>query len=61
MNLLIVEDNASNQYLTNMLMEYWGYNSDIATNGKDAVELATELQPEVKMQMGQQIGLITSG
>ncbi len=29
--------------------------------GKDAVELATELQPETKLQMGQQIGSITSG
>ena len=28
--------------------------------GKDAVELAAELQPEAKMQMGQQIGTITS-
>ncbi len=28
--------------------------------GKDAVELITELQPEAKMQMGQQIGSITS-
>ncbi len=28
--------------------------------GKDAVELATELQPETKLQMGQQIGSIAS-
>ncbi len=28
--------------------------------GKDAVELAAELRPETKMQMGQQIGSITS-
>lgn len=28
--------------------------------GKDAVELATELQPDTKLQMGQQIGSITS-
>ncbi|MCP4128361.1 MAG: phosphatidylserine decarboxylase [Gammaproteobacteria bacterium] len=28
--------------------------------GKDAVELATELKPEAKMQMGQQIGTVTS-
>ncbi|MCP4374175.1 MAG: response regulator [Deltaproteobacteria bacterium] len=40
MNLLIVEDNPSNQFLINMLMEYWGYNTDIASNGREAVELA---------------------
>ncbi len=28
--------------------------------GKDAVELATELKPETKTQMGQQIGTVTS-
>jgi CheY-like chemotaxis protein len=41
MNLLIAEDDPSMQMLTNTLMEYWGYNSDSASNGKEAVELAT--------------------
>ncbi len=40
MNLLIAEDDPSNRIILFLLMEYWGYNSDIASNGKDIVKLA---------------------
>jgi len=40
MNLLIAEDDPSNRIILFLLMEYWGYNSDIASNGKEAVKLA---------------------
>ena len=40
MKILVAEDNHSNQVLIDVLMEHWGYESDIVSNGKDAVELA---------------------
>jgi len=40
MNLLFVEDNESSQELLGMLLESWGIDFDIASNGKEAVELA---------------------
>ncbi|MCJ7615977.1 MAG: response regulator [Desulfobacterales bacterium] len=40
MNLLIVEDDESTQTMLGMLLELWGFNFDIASNGKEAVELA---------------------
>ena len=40
MNLLIAEDDPSNRIILFLLMEYWGYNSDIVSNGKEAVILA---------------------
>jgi CheY-like chemotaxis protein len=40
MNLLIVEDNEATQRMLCMLLESWGFNFDLASNGKEAVELA---------------------
>jgi two-component system, sensor histidine kinase len=40
MNLLIAEDDPSNRLILFLLTEYWGYNSDIVSNGKEAVILA---------------------
>ena len=40
MNLLFVEDNESIQWLLGMLLESWGIDFDMASNGKEAVELA---------------------
>jgi len=40
MNVLIVEDDESTQRLLGILLESWGFNFDIASNGKEAVELA---------------------
>lgn len=40
MNILIAEDNTSTQMLIRRLMEIWGFKFDIASNGKEAVELA---------------------
>ena len=41
MNLLFVEDNESVREFLGMLLESWGIEFDIASNGKEAVELAT--------------------
>lgn len=40
MNLLFVEDNKTCQELLGMLLESWGIDFDIASNGKEAVRLA---------------------
>jgi len=40
MNLLIAEDDPSNRIILFLLMEYWGYNSDIASNGNETIQLA---------------------
>lgn len=40
MNLLFVEDNEAIQKLLGILLEYWGIDFDIASNGKEAVKLA---------------------
>lgn len=40
MNLLFVEDNEASQELLGILFESWGIDFDIASNGKEAVELA---------------------
>ena len=40
MNLLLVEDNESTQKMLCVLLESWGFNFDMASNGKEAVELA---------------------
>ncbi len=40
--LLVAEDNQDQQELIKALMNYWGYDFDIAANGQRAVELAGE-------------------
>lgn len=40
MNILIAEDNRAQQILMKLLMDDWGYDFDIASNGQKAVELA---------------------
>jgi len=40
MNLLIAEDNPIIQMLHCDVMEWWGFNFDMASNGKEAVDLA---------------------
>ena len=40
MKILIAEDNRQQQMLITMLMNDWGYDFDLASNGKKAVELA---------------------
>lgn len=40
MNILFVEDNESTQKMLCILLESWGFNFDIASNGKEAVKLA---------------------
>lgn len=40
MNILIAEDNIDQQMLVEILMDDWGYEFDIASNGRKAVELA---------------------
>lgn len=40
MNLLFVEDNEAIQSLLSTLLESWGFRFDIASNGREAVELA---------------------
>jgi len=41
MNVLFVEDNETMQGLLGSLFESWGFKFDIASNGREAVELAT--------------------
>ena len=40
MSVLLVEDDESTQKMLCALLESWGFNFDIASNGKEAVELA---------------------
>lgn len=40
MKILVAEDNREQQMLIEVLMDHWGYDFDIASNGRKAVELA---------------------
>jgi CheY-like chemotaxis protein len=50
MNILIAEDAPILQSLNIRLMEHWGYDFDIASNGKEAVEYA--LKNDGKYDLG---------
>ncbi len=42
MKILVAEDNIEQQMLIGLLMDHWGYDFDIASNGRKVVELANK-------------------
>ncbi|MFP5487876.1 MAG: response regulator [Acidimicrobiia bacterium] len=46
-NVLLIEDNEQNRYLTTFLLERHGYHVQVAGDGPSGIELATESPPDV--------------
>ena len=45
--ILLVEDDAANQYTIEFMLKMEGYQVIVAANGRDAIEKATTLQPDI--------------
>ena len=46
-NILIVEDNVDNYELVRIMLEYGGYETFLAVNGRDGVDAARKQQPDL--------------
>lgn len=46
-NILVVEDNMDNYELVRIMLEYGGYETFLAVNGRDGVDAAREQQPDL--------------
>ncbi len=46
-NILVVEDNMDNYELVRIMLEYGGYETSLAVNGRDGVEAARKRQPDL--------------
>jgi len=46
-NILVVEDNVDNYELVRIMLEYGGYETFLAVNGRDGVDAARKQQPDL--------------
>ena len=46
-NILVVEDNMDNYELVRIMLEYGGYKTFLAVNGRDGVDAARKQQPDL--------------
>ena len=46
-NILVVEDNMDNYELVRIMLEYGGYETSLAVNGRDGVDAARKRQPDL--------------
>lgn len=46
-NILVVEDNVDNYELVRIMLEYGGYDTFLAVNGRDGVDAARKQQPDL--------------